>query len=146
MQLQAIILIMLPVFTPLVGSSMAAILAQDNWPTWANDTIAWAVLLLFAGGDMWANSQLSGGWVVIVADGVQAVTLLSSGWLVKLSPWLIWLQWLQANLFNLVPLFEQSSKPAPVNANPVRVPTALVMPQGSSLVPPRASADQPPQA
>lgn len=145
MQLQAIILILLPVLTPLVGSSMAAILAQDNWPTWANDTIAWAVLLLFAGGDMWANSQLSGGWVVIVADGVQVVTLLSSGWLVKLAPWLIWLQWLQANLFNLVPLFEQSSKPAPANVNPVRVPTALTLPQGSSPVPPRAGG-QPPQA
>lgn len=141
MQLQAVLLILLPVFTPLIGSSLAAILAQDKWPVWANDTIAWCVLLIFAGGDMWANSQFSGGWVEITADAVQVVTFLSSGWLVKLSPWLIWLAWLQSNLFNLVPLFEDMGKPTPANANPVRVPTAITMP---SNVPPRASAGQTP--
>lgn len=140
MQLQSVLLILLPVLTPMIGSSLAAILAQDKWPTWANDTIAWVVLLVFAGGDMWANSQFSGGWVTIVADGVQVVTFLSTGWLVKLAPWLAWLAWLQANLFNLVPLFEDLNKPAPANANPVRVPVAITLPPDATPVPPRASA------
>jgi hypothetical protein len=135
MTLQSVLLIILPVFTPLVGSSVAAILAQDKWPVWANDTIAWVILLAFAGGDMYANSQFAGGWVIIVADGVQVVAFLSSGWLVKLAPWLIWLSWLQANLFNLVPLFEKLDRPAPTgtqtvttSAVPASVPTPIVLP------------------
>ena len=128
MSLQSALLILLPVLTPFVGSSVAAILAQRTWPLWFKDGLAWFILLLFAGGDMWANSQFAGGWVTITADAVQAITLLSSGWLVKLDPWLIWLNWLQSNLFNLVPLFEDLSKPAPANVNPVRVPAAITMP------------------
>lgn len=148
MQAQSVLLILLPVLTPLVGSSVAAILAQHRWPAWVNDTIAWVVLLLVAGGDMWANSQFSGGWVEIVADAVQAITLLSSGWLVKLSPWLIWLSWLQSHLFNLVPLFEQLNRPAPTNGNPVTpVGTSAYVPTGSSaptVIPQRSSAPKPP--
>lgn len=145
MSLQNAVLILIPLITPLVGTSVAAIIAQNHWPAWANDTLAWAILLLFAGGDMWANSQFAGGWVTIAADAVQAITLLSSGWLVKLDPWLTWLNWLQGNLFNLVPLFEDLSKPMPVNSNPVRVPVAITLPppQGGAAsvpVPPRASA------
>lgn len=135
MQPQSVLLLILPVLTPLIGSSVAAILAQSRWPVWANDTIAWSVLLIFAGGDMWANSQFAGGWVMIVADSVQAITLLSSGWLVRLTPWLVWLNFLQANLFNLVPLFEGLDKQPPTptqtvttRATPASVPTPIIMP------------------
>lgn len=140
MQLQSVLLILLPVLTPMIGSSLAAILAQDKWPTWLNDGIAWLCLCLIAGMDMWANNQFSSGWVMAVADAVQLITFLASGWLVKLAPWLAWLAWLQANLFNLVPLFEDLNKPAPVNANPVRVPVAITLPSDATPVPPRASA------
>lgn len=152
MTLQSVLLIILPVFTPLIGSSVAAILAQDKWPVWANDTIAWVILLTIAGGDMYANAQFVGGWVLIVADGVQVVTFLSSGWLVKLAPWLIWLSWLQNNLFNLVPLFENLDKPAPTSlqtvttkATPPSVPTPITLPGGASPVPPRSSAQEQPK-
>lgn len=132
MQLPAIIIVILPVVTPFIGSSLAAILAQDHWPAWTNDTIAWLVLLAFSGLDMWANGQFSSGWLEIAADAIQALTLLSSGWLVKLGPWLVWLNWLQSNVFNLLPLFEDIEKehqsPPPANANPVRVPTAIPFP------------------
>lgn len=144
MSLQSALLILLPVLTPLIGSSVAAILAQDKWPVWANDLIAWAILLAFAGGDMYANSQFTGGWVLIVADGVQVVTFLASGWLVKLGPWLIWLNFLQTNIFNLVPLFEQASKSAPTSTRSNI--TSAYVPAGSTtptIVPSRAS-QQPP--
>lgn len=148
MQLQSVLLIVLPVFTPLIGSSVAAVLAQDHWPVWLNDGLAWFFLLFFAGLDLYANNQLSGGWVVIVADGVSIVMLLSSGWLIKLSPWLIWLAWLQSNVFNLVPLFEQANKaptpPTPTQSVTTRAytpPTPIVLPT-QSPVPPRASAGQ----
>jgi len=136
MQLQSVLLILLPVLTPLIGSSVAAILAQDHWPVWLNDGLAWFCLLLFAALDMFANNQFSSGWVMIVSDGVNVIMLLSSGWLVKLSPWLAWLAWLQSNLFNLVPLFEGLDKPAPTpvqtvttRATPASVPTPIILPQ-----------------
>lgn len=150
MQPQSVLLIVLPVFTPLIGSSVAAILAQDHWPVWLNDGLAWFFLLFFAGLDLYANNQLGGGWVTIAADGVSVVMLLSSGWLVKLSPWLIWLAWLQSNLFNLVPLFEQANKTPPTPPTPTQSvttraytpPTPITLPQTQSPVPPRASAGQ----
>jgi len=136
MQLQSVLLILLPVLTPLIGSSVAAILAQDHWPVWLNDGIAWLCLCLVAGLDMWANNQFSSGWVMAVADAVQLITFLASGWLVKLGPWLVWLNWLQSNLFNLVPLFEDLGKPAPTpvqtvttRATPASVPTPIILPQ-----------------
>lgn len=106
MTYQQAIIIFLPVLTPLIGSSIAAILAQDHWHGAINDGIAWVVLLAVAALDMWANGQFSGGWVMVVADLVQIVSLLSSGWLIKLTPWLIWLSWLQSNVFNIVPLLK----------------------------------------
>lgn len=150
MSLQSVLLIILPVLTPLVGTSVAAILAQSKWPVWANDLIAWLVLLLFAGGDMWANGQFAGGGLAALIDAEQAITLLSSGWLVKLAPWLTWLTFLQANVFSLIPLFEQELHGGPANPQPVTgagtraaVPQPITLPSGSSPMPPRAS--QPPQ-
>jgi hypothetical protein len=148
MSLQNALLLILPFVTPLVGSSVAAILAQSRWPAWANDTVAWSLLLLFAGGDMYANAQFSGGWVMIVADSIQTVTFLASGWLVKLAPWLAWLHFLQVNVFDLVPLFEEalhleaSTQTVTTRAVPPLVPMPIVLPPGSSPVPPRASAGE----
>lgn len=142
MQLQSVLLILLPVLTPLIGSSVAAILAQSRWPVWLNDGIAWFCLLLFAGLDMYANNQLSSGWVMIVSDGVNVVMLLSSGWLVKLSPWLAWLAWLQSNVFNLVPLFEDLSRPTPPPSLQT-ITTKAYIPADSTtptIIPPRSSA------
>ena len=145
MQLQSALLILLPVLTPLIGTSIAAIISQHNWPVWFSDGLAWFVLLAFAGGDMWANGQFAGGWFAIIVDAEQTITLLSSGWLVKLDPWLIWLNWLQSNLFNLVPLFEDLTKPPPINGNPITsLGTKAFIPADSSTpttIPPRASAD-----
>jgi hypothetical protein len=148
MPFQNILLIALPLVTPFIGSSLAAILAQDSWPVWLNDGIAWFVLLAASGLDMWANSQFSGGWITIVADGVQTMTLLSSGWLIKLKPWLTWLNFLQANVFNLVPLFEDALRLVPgkqtvtTRAVPPSVPTPIILPPGSSSAPPRASVGE----
>jgi len=104
MQLQSYLLILLPVLAPLVGSSVAAVLAQRGWPAGVNDGLAWLCLLLFAGLDVWANGAFAGSsWLAIVGDVVDAITFLASGWLIKLDPWLAWLSWLQRNVFDIVP-------------------------------------------
>jgi hypothetical protein len=139
MPIQGYLIILLPVLTPLIGSSLAAVLAQDNWPAWLNDGIAWFVLLACAGLDLWASNLLTGGFSAILNAAVAIVTLLASGALVSLKPWLAWLSWLQSNIFDLVPLLNgTTSKPAPANANPVRVPTALVVPPSASEPPKQA--------
>lgn len=131
MQLPALTVVLLPIVTPFIGTTIAAALSQDHWPAWLNDGLAWLVLLTIAAIDMWANGQFSGGWLEVAGDAIQVLTLISSGWLVKLAPWLLWLSWLQKNVFNLLPLLEQieGSKPTPVNVNPARIaPTAIPLP------------------
>lgn len=146
MQLSALIVLLLPLVTPLIGSSVAAILSQRHWPAWVNDGLAWFILLAFAGLDMWANGQFAGGWLAIIGDGIQVVTLLSSSWLVKLDPWLRWLSWLQVNAFDLIPLLEQA-QPTKITAIGTRAYTPTgIAPTAPKIegVPPRASATDTP--
>lgn len=129
--IQAYLLILLPIFAPMIASSVAAVIAQHQWPGWFNDGLVWLLILAFAVLDVWVNGAFAGAtWLTIAGDIVDAIVFLSSGWLVKLDPWLAWLGWLQANVFNVVPLLEgvQTSKLPPASVNPVRAPTPLPLP------------------
>jgi hypothetical protein len=102
--LQGYLILLLPVLGPLVGSTAAAILAQDHWDIRINDAIAWVVLLSFAGINLWASNELTQGFSVAINASVAIISVLTSGALSKLKPWLIWLSWVQSNVFDLVPL------------------------------------------
>lgn len=120
-------------------SSLAAlllpgVLKADHFSDWLNGIIAAAVVALFAGATVWAGGQFTGNLVADWALFAAAYSALLAGPLHPLDSWL-------QSALNLPWV-----KPAPANANPVRVPTAITLPPGSSPVPPSASAGQPDQA
>lgn len=102
-------------------SSLAAlllpgILKADHWPDWVNGIIAAAVVALFAGATVWAGGQFTGNVAADWALFAAAYGALLAGPLRPLDSWL-------QSALNLPFL-----KPAPANANPVRVPVALTLP------------------
>ncbi len=140
MQLQSLLLtllpLVLPLITPLVGSSVAAIISQRGWPNWFNESIACFCLLGFAALDMGVNGLFTkdGLTVVIVADAINTITLLSSGQLVKPGPWLKWITWLQNNVFDVVSRPESSApvhapEPKTSTTKPTDTPTAVTSPK-----------------
>jgi len=42
---QSALILILPILTPMVGTSLAAVLSQEHWPVWLNDALAWFCLL-----------------------------------------------------------------------------------------------------
>lgn len=104
-------------------SSLAAlllpgVLKADHFSAWINGVIATVVVALFAGLTVWAGGQFTGNVAADWALFAAAYSALLAGPLRPLD------QWMQSAL-NLPWV-----KPAPVNANPVRVaPTAIPLPQ-----------------
>lgn len=118
----------LPIAISLVALLLPGILKQDGFAAWINGLISGAVVAIFAALAVWAGGNFSPDVLADWALFVAAYSALLSGPLQPLDAFL------QSAL--TLPFI----KPAPVNANPVRVPSALVLPPGSTPVPPRASA------
>jgi len=110
---QLLPLLTLPVVFALVGSSVAKILSQDGFAPWANDLIAWSVLVLSAVLSAYAAHQLTGDPYQIAAVLVGTATLLVSGGLSSLKPWLIWLDFLQQYVFPVIK--SREAAPAPLS-------------------------------
>lgn len=98
---------LITVLLPFIGSTVSAILEQDKFPTLLNDALAWLVLVGCAIANGFATHQLTIG--LLASSSIQtmasvvagAVTLLISGPLHSLSPWLNWRDFLRVNLFNI---------------------------------------------
>jgi hypothetical protein len=125
---QGYLIYLLPIIMPLIGSSMAALLTQSHWRPWVNDAIAWLVLLGCAALNVWLSNQLIGGVPQIVDAIIAAVTVLVSGPLTKLRPWLAWLDWLQSHAGILLPLTKSASQASTPQQWRPRVSSAVVPP------------------
>ncbi len=102
MNLQQLLTIAMPLICSLLGSSLSGILAQDGFPEWANGLIAWLVLILASIGSAYAAHGLNGSLDGFLHAVIAAATLLLSGGLSSLKPWLLWLDFLQSHVFNVV--------------------------------------------
>lgn len=110
---------LIPVAISIVALVLPGLLKNDAWALtkpWLNGLISGAVIAVFAGLAVWAGGNFSPDVLADWALFVAAYSALLAGPLKPLD------EFLQSAL-NLPFL-----KPAPANANPVRVPTALVMP------------------
>jgi hypothetical protein len=93
--------ILSPALFSVVGDMVASVLAQDGFPQIANDLIAWLVLLLAAIGSMFAANEFTPSLPGVAYALVIAVFLLVNGSMGKLRPWLIGLDWIQSNVFDV---------------------------------------------
>lgn len=121
---------LLPIAISIVALLLPGVLKSDGWPDWVNGLISGGIIAIFAGLSVWAGGNFSPDVLADWALFVAAYSALLAGPLKPLDSYL-------QSALNLPFL-----KPAPVNANPIRVPTALTLPPDASPVPPRAS--QPP--
>src|SRR5262249_17787861 len=109
----------LPILLSIIALVLPGVLKSDAWALtkpWLNGLISGAVIAVFAAFAVWAGGNFSPDVLADWALFVAAYSALLSGPLAPLD------QFLQSAL-NLPFL-----KPAPINSNPVRVPTAIVMP------------------
>lgn len=107
----------------LLAIILPGVLKNDAWAVskpWLNGIIAGAVVAIFAALTVWAGGQFTGDLVADWALFAGAYGALLAGPFAPLD------SYLQSALH--LPFL----KPAPANANPVRVPTALVMPPDTS--------------
>jgi hypothetical protein len=93
--------ILTPSLFSMIGDMVASVLAQDGFPQIANDLIAWLVLLLAAAGSMFATNEFTPSLPGVAYALVIAVFLLVNGSMGKLRPWLIGLDWIQSNIFDV---------------------------------------------
>lgn len=103
----------------LLAIILPGVLKNDAWAEtkpWLNGIISGLVVAIFAGLTVWAGGQFTGNLAADWALFAGAYGALLAGPFQPLD------QWIQSALH--LPFL----KPAPVNSNPVRVPTALVMP------------------
>lgn len=125
--IQPYLIIALPILLPLFGSSVAALLQQTGFPPWLNDIIGFFALLLAAGVSAYVAGQLSGDTSGIISAIVGAMTLLIQGSLHNLSPYVKYLNLLQA-------LSVVKPKPKPVTSI-TEQPTAVIpaIPSGGGI-------------
>ncbi|SRR5579885_1249270 len=92
------------IFTPAVlspaGDAFAAILAQDAFPPFVNDILAWFVLIATGVGSVFAANQITSLPVFAYAL-IPAIFLLVNGSMGKLRPYLVGLDWIQSNVFDV---------------------------------------------
>jgi hypothetical protein len=100
----ALIFLAQPTVYAVIGTTTARILAQSGYSEVANGIIAWIVLIGCAVGSAWAGHLfLSNDPIFIFGTIVGAITLLLSGALHSLRPYLIYLDWVEQHVFNVVP-------------------------------------------
>lgn len=91
----------LPIVLPVVGSSVAAIIRQDGFtPQW-NAFIAWAAVLVSALLVGMAENAFGGDPTHVAATLCAIASLLISGALHSLSPYLAYLSWVQTHVLGV---------------------------------------------
>lgn len=127
-QLQAWLVVGLPVIYSFVSTTLAKLVAQDKWSKEANAVLVYGVVIVcavlgaFAHGQLVyvPNASLNDAVNMLVNIGMLALTLVLTGPLMALKPYMLMLNAVQANLFNVVAL---------VHANPTVVPSKPVQSQ-----------------
>lgn len=114
----ALIFLAQPAVYALIGTTTARILAQTGYSKEANGAIAWGVLILSAIGSAFAGHLfLSNDPVFILGAIIGAITLLLASGLHELRPYLVYLDWVEVHIFNVVPApVSQVAAPAPAQA------------------------------
>lgn len=107
----------LPILCGLAALTFPGIAKSDRLAAWQNGIIAGVLVAGLSGATVWAGGHITNN---VVEDWTLFTTAYAALLAGPLSPLDSYLQ----SALNLPFL-----KPAPANANPVRVPTALVMPQ-----------------
>lgn len=110
---QIAIILATPTVASVIGTSVAALLAQDGFPDIVNGVIAWAVLLICAVASAYTGGQLVGDPAHIVGAIEGVATLLISGGLAALKPYLAYLNFLETYLFRIVGPVSQFPGPTP---------------------------------
>lgn len=123
-----------------VGTSVSRILAQDGFPKLVNAIIAYIVLLVMATANAYvtfSNLHFAGGVNAFAGLLVGAITLLLSGALASLKPYLLYLNFLESHIFNVVhsPMTATTVKRLVVSA-----PATPAIAQGLSSSPPSSFA------
>jgi len=95
--------VLLPVAYSLIGTSVGKVLAQDGFSREMNGAIAWLVVVLCAIGTAYLSHQIIGDPYAIGSTIIGIITLLISGGLSSIKPYLIYLDFLQTHVFNIVP-------------------------------------------
>lgn len=116
---------------PWLALALSSWLSNDGLQPGINALIALCAILATAIGCFFLAGNFTGNWAESILAVLGYVGILLNGDLSTLRDY----------LFNK----RSPTTPDPINVNPVRVPSALVMPQGVS-VPPRASAQPPTDA
>ncbi len=99
-----------PAVFAIIGTTTARILAQDGFSEQINGAIAWVVLVGSAIGSAWAGHEfISNDPIFILGVVVGAITLLLSGAFASVRPYLIYLDWIETHIFNIVPVPAQSA-------------------------------------
>lgn len=114
---------------PWLALALSSWLSNDGLQPGINALIALLAILGAAIGCFLLAGNFTGNWAESVLAVLGYVGILLNGDLATLRDY----------LFNK----RSPTTPDPINANPVRVPSALVLPPGAPSVPPRASAQQP---
>lgn len=99
---QAQIAILLPILLSLIGTTTSRILAQSGYSQQVNGVIAWVVVIASAVLCAVIDGKLIGDAYGIMSAVIGFVTLLISGALVSLRPYLIYLDWIETHIFNVI--------------------------------------------
>jgi hypothetical protein len=100
-----IILLAQPAIYAVIGTTAARILAQDGFSEGVNGAIAWIILVGCAGTSAWVSNQfVSTDPFFILGVFSGAMTLLLSGALHGLRPYLVYLGWVESHIFNVIPV------------------------------------------
>jgi len=114
-----IIFLAQPAIYAVIGTTTARILAQDGFSKDVNGGIAWVVLVGCAAGSAWAGHEfISNDPIFILGVIVGAITLLLSGALHRVWHYLLYLDWVEAHVFNVI-------KSMPPQVSQVRATSAV---------------------
>lgn len=100
--IQPYLALALPFFMPYVADFVASLLQQDGFNQKVNDVFAWAFLILASVGTGIVDNQFFGTPNVVFNALLSIATLLLSGPLTSLKPWINLTAFVQSKLFNVV--------------------------------------------
>ena len=131
-QVQPFLIVLLPTIMPYIGDFGASVLAQDGFPQFVNDLIAWLLLIVVAIASGIASGALIGPfvtsyWTQVIGVLIAVATALLAGPLTSLNKWVNFTALVQSHVFNIVPaliaLVEPAPRPSVIPAPSTPLPT-----------------------
>jgi hypothetical protein len=157
---QPFLLVLLPLIMPYIGDFSASVLAQDGFPQFVNDLIAWVMLIAVAIASGIASGALIGpfvtaDWTTVISVLIAVATALLAGPLTSLNTWVNFTALVQSHVFNIVPaviaLITPAPRPSIVQAQPApvanfaaaqRTPEPIVLQPRQQSVAPQVASPQ----